>query len=199
MTLKAVATAALLLCSLTSGWAQPRLSLGITGGLQVHPSPERVLPLIGVSAWYKTSDAIFLSGEYLRYQGVDLYPTAPAGLLPARVHENSRTQRLSIGVHYLIKTYNTSSKVLLGINLGQSWDKRGYQLYEPAADGSFNFRGNSTDHLQRAVSFASLTALSQNKKLPFFLQTRYGHSFTGFFNDTKSFWQVVAGLHWGIL
>jgi hypothetical protein len=33
--------------------AQPRLSLGITGGLQVHPSPERILPLVGVSGWYK--------------------------------------------------------------------------------------------------------------------------------------------------
>jgi hypothetical protein len=90
-------------------------------------------------------------------------------------------------------------KVLLGLNLGESWDRRGYQLYEPTADGSFNFRGNGTDHLQRAVSFASLTALSQNKKLPFFLQTRYGHSFTGFFDEAKSFWQVIAGLHWGIL
>ncbi|MCI0695298.1 hypothetical protein L0337_25230 [candidate division KSB1 bacterium] len=188
----------------TSGFAQPQLSLGVTGGLQVYPTHGNTfLPLLGASAWFKANKLFFLSGEYLRYQGVDLYPTATSGLLPARVHENSHTQRAAVGLHYLVKTYNTSSIALLGINFGQSWDKRGYQLYEPTAQGNFNFRGTGEDQLQRPVLFASLTAQSQNKKFPFFFQTRYGFSFSDFsslsFVESKTFWQVLAGVHLKIL
>lgn len=91
----------------------------------------------------------------MRYQGVDLYPTATSGLLPARAHENSHTQRAAIGLHYLVKTYNTSSRALLGINFGQSWDTR------------------------YGVSFSDFSSLS--------------------FVESKTFWQVLAGVHLNIL
>jgi hypothetical protein len=185
-------------------FAQPRLSLGVSGGLQVYPAHGKTfLPLLGASTWFKASKTFFLSGEYLRYQGVDLYPTAPSGLLPARVHQNSHTQRAAFGLHYLVKTYNTSSIALLGVNFGQSWDKRGYQLYERNAQADFDFRGTGEDQLQRPVLFASLTALSQSQRLPFFLQARYGFSFSDFsslaFVESKTFWQVLAGVHLKLL
>jgi hypothetical protein len=204
MKAKLLVVLALTICASTLVFAQPQLSLGVSGGLQMYPTHGNTfLPLLGASTWFKASKAFFLSGEYLHYQGIDLYPTATSGLLPARVHENSHTQRIAVGVHYLMKTYNTSSLALLGINFGQSWDTRGYQLYEPNDEGNFDFRGTGEDQIQRPVLFASLTALSQSKRLPFFLQTRYGFSFSDFsslsFVESKTFWQVLAGVHLKIL
>ncbi|MDZ7289805.1 MAG: hypothetical protein ONB44_04645 [candidate division KSB1 bacterium] len=189
-------------CTLTSGLAQPRLSLGITGGVQVYPNRDGILPLIGASAWFKTNKAFVLSGEYVRYRGSDLYPAPPAGFMTAPLHKNSRTQRFVLGLHYPVKIYNTSSISLLGINFGRSWDKRNYNLFELPVEPPYS-HVNRTDRIQRSVLFASLTALSQNKKFPFSLQARYGVSFREFsswsFVESKFFWQVLASIHWGIL
>ncbi len=194
--------AAVWACSLTSGLAQPRLSLGITGGVQVYPNRDGIVPLLGASAWFKVNRSFLLSGEYLRYKGVDLYPAPPAGFLTAPLHKNSRAQRFVLGFHYPVRIYNTSSISLLGINFGRSWDKRNYNLFVLPLEPPYSHI-NRTNHIQRSVLFASLTALSQNKKFPFSLQARYGVSFSDFsslsFIESKSFWQVLASLHWGIL
>jgi hypothetical protein len=86
--------AAIWACTLTSGLAQPRLSLGITAGVQIHPNRDDIVPLIGASVWSKVNKSLLLSGEYLRYRGVDLYPAPPAGFMTAPLHRNSRTQRV---------------------------------------------------------------------------------------------------------
>lgn len=189
-------------CTLTSGLAQPRLSLGITGGVQVYPNRDGIVPLLGASAWFKASRSFLLSGEYLRNKGVDLYPAPPAGFTTAPLHQNSRAQRFVLGLHYPVKIYNTPSISLLGINFGRSWDKRNYNLFALPVEPPFSHI-NRTDRIQRSVLFASLTALSQNKNFPFSLQARYGVSFSDFsslaFEESKSFWQVLACIHWGIL
>lgn len=200
MLLKSILTGMLLICSLSSGLTQPRLSLGLICGLQVHPSRERYnFPLLGASAWYEMKKNIFMSGEFTHYQGVDVYPARSDDfLVPVRVHDNSNTQRLALGVHRSIKIVNHSSVTLVGINFGHSWDKRGYQLVDSRPESSQLFYGYVEEHLRRPVLYGSLTALSQNKKLPFFLQTRYGYSFNEFFATRKNFLQVIAGINLGV-
>lgn len=44
----------------TSGFAQPQLSLGVTGGLQVYPTHGNTFwPLLGASAWFKANMLFF--------------------------------------------------------------------------------------------------------------------------------------------
>jgi hypothetical protein len=193
---------AILILSFTAGLAQPRVSVGITGGVQVYPNHGSLLPLIGASTWLKANQSFLLSGEYLRYRGVDLYPAAPSGFVASPRHKHSRTQRFAIGLHYPVKIQRDAPMTLLGINLGRSWDQPNYNLFTLPVEPPYS-HVNRMDHVHRSVLFASLTALSQNQRFPFSLQARFGFSFSDLSSfslvESKAFWQVLASIHWGVL
>jgi len=194
------AAALVLTFCLSTAFAQPQLSLGINGGTQFIPNLKRPSLMLGVSSWFRASHSIWLSGELLRYEGCDRYPSSPSGfvLIPAR--GNSLTQRFVVGLHFPLIIKNTSTINLLGIGFGHSWDKCRYGLYELPLEPPSS-RLNGSDNIQRSALYGSLTAMSRSNHFPFTLQVRFGLSFSGLsslsFADPVTFGQVVAGIHLG--
>ena len=187
--------------TLSSAVAQPQFSVGLSGGVSFIPSPNETSFIVGGSSWFHVIKPIWLSGEFLYSKGCDRYPDPPLGYLLVRRQSKSRTQRLAMGLHYPIKFKNVSTLNLLGINFGHSWDHCDYRVFEFAQETPDEFIPLTKD-IQRSVLFGSLTAISPRKNFPFFLQARYGVSFSRLSSfslvASKDFIHVVAGVHWGV-
>jgi hypothetical protein len=187
---------------LSSVFAQPRLSLGVSGGMHVRAADgDGASPMIGISTWLRAEKHLLLSGEYQRFNGCDRYPDAPAGFSLGRFRAGSSTQRALVGLHYAHHYENTSALILLGINLGHSWDRCTYGLHEIGADPLFD-SGHVTARIQRSLLFGSVSVLDRAGRFPFFFQGRYGFSFSELsafsFSAPAAFGQLVVGVHWGI-
>lgn len=186
----------------SSALAQPRVSVGVSGGIPFIPHLDDASPIIGGSTWFHAAKSIWLSGEYLLNEGCDWYPNPPAGFIVLPRKDESRTQRLAVGLHYPFKIENLSPVNLVGINFGHSWDRCNYKLFETPVEPPYPSI-TVTDNIQRSVLYASLTAMSRNKRVPFFLQVRGGLSFDRIssfsFVDSETFIHVIAGVHVGIL
>jgi hypothetical protein len=186
---------------LSSALAQPRLSVGVSGGIPFIPSLDDASPIIGGSTWFHAANSVWLSGEYLLNEGCDWYPNPPPGFLVLPNNDESRTQRLAVGLHFPFTIKNVSPVNLVGINFGHSWDHCNYRLFETPVEPPYPTT-TGTDDIQRSVLYASLTAMSRNKHVPFFLQVRGGLSFDRIssfsFVDSEGFIHVIAGVHLGI-
>jgi hypothetical protein len=195
-------TAALVLTLvLSTGFAQPRFSLGVTGGMHIRSDGDGASPIISASTWFRAAKHFLLSSEYQRFKGCDRYPSEPAGFVVGPFKARSSTQRLLVGLHYSHQYKNTSSLMLLGINFGHSWDKRTYGFHEISTVPPFD-DDLVTDHVQRSLLFGSLSVLDYDSRFPFFFQARYGFSFSELsslsFNESAAFGQLVIGVHLGI-
>jgi hypothetical protein len=192
---------AVCLSLISPSFAQSHVSGGLMLGLQMHPSRSQATPVFGASAWLSSGKKFYSSAEYLFHEGIDRYPQATEALIVTRSHDESRLHRVAVGVHYPIKFHGQSSLTLLGVHFGQSWERHAYQ-YADISNVPFMYF-DRRDYVRRSAFYASWTAMSQSRKMPFFLQARYGFSFKhgSLFEmrETKALFQVVAGLYLGII
>ncbi len=193
-----IAAALFILYSLSPILAQPRLSLGFAGGVQIRPRHFTQMPMLGASAWYHAGKSIWLSGEYLRNRGCDQYPAALADLVVVPAGYKSQTQRLVAGVHYALLAKSTSARSLIGLSFGQRWDKCSYGLHEISLREPVDLE-LKTEYAQHSLLLASWTAWVQNGRFPLFVQARYGFAFRRWSEMAAgSIGQVILGLHFGI-
>jgi hypothetical protein len=184
--------------------AQTRLSVGAVGGFRLKPSDSHFSPMGGVSAWYRMYQKVYWSGEYMLYDGIDYY-SIPSGYVGAGLStEGNLTQRLSLGLHYPVITRSSTSRDLIGLHFGQSWENRDYRLVTLPLDNSGEaVVVTETASAQRSVLFASWTALGEVGSFPFFLQARYGYTFANesalSMQNKRSFLQAALGVHFKLL
>lgn len=182
------------------GNAQTHMAAGLNLGLQMYPSRSQATPVFGASTWLASGKKFRCSAEYLFHEGVDRYSQATEAVIVTRSHDDSQLHRVAVGVHYPIKSHGQSSRTLLGINFGQSWERHAYQYADILTKPFMYFE--RSDYVRRSALYASWTAISQSRKMPFYLQARYGFSFEypSLFEmrQAKALYQVVAGLHLGI-
>ncbi len=181
---------------------QSHLSTGLLLGLQMHPSRSKATPMIGASTWFSSGMKFQFSAEYLFHEGVERYARGTENMIvKLSSNEGSKTHRVAVGVHYPILVHGKSSVTLLGLNFGQSWDRYQYSYFDVSNTPVESYRGEH-ENVHRSILYASWTVMSQNRKLPFSLQARYGYSLgheSQFVpSQSKSFLQAVAGFHFGI-
>ncbi len=180
---------------------QTHMTTGLNLGLQTYPSRSQATPMIGASTWLSAGEKFRFSAEYLFHNGVEQYARSMEDALVTISSDRSKTHRVAVGVHYPIMVHGRSSVTLLGLNFGQSWDRFEYRYFDVSNVPIASYIGEH-ENVRRSVLYASWTVMSQNRKIPFSLQARYGYSFGQaspfVLKYSKSLLQVVAGLHLGI-